>query len=88
MRIVEKVRNKKTKVKSFAFRLFAFIFILCVLVFLPCGCGSFEQPGETAAEGHRRHLRNARINRQEMMQDIDRAILYDEPSGLAEKRIP
>jgi hypothetical protein len=62
--------------------------ILCALVLLPCGCAFFEQPGETAAEGHRRHLRNLRINQQEMMEDIDKVLLMDRPSRLTDKRIP
>jgi hypothetical protein len=61
---------------------------LWVLVFLPCGCQSYEQPGETAAEGRRRHLRNERINRQQMMADIDKVMLFDRPSRLTDKRIP
>ena len=61
---------------------------LWVLVFLPCGCSSYEQPGETTAEGHRRHQRAARINRQEMMADIDKVMLLDRPSRLTDKRIP
>jgi hypothetical protein len=62
--------------------------ILFVLVFLPCGCKSYEQPGETAAEGRRRHLRNQRINQQELMADLDTALLLDKPSKLTDKRIP
>jgi hypothetical protein len=62
--------------------------ILGVLFLLPGGCGSYEQPGETAAEGRRRHLRNARINQQEMMADTDRFMHYDQPSKLTDKRIP
>jgi hypothetical protein len=62
--------------------------ILGVLVLLPCGCKSYEQPGETAAEGRRRHLRNQRINQQEMMADIDTFLLLDQPSRLTDKRIP
>ena len=61
------------------------VVVLCVLVFLPCGCG---QLGETEAEGRRRHLRNMRINQQELMEDIDRALLIDKPSKLSDKRIP
>lgn len=61
--------------------------ILCVFVLLPFGCAC-DQLGETAAEGRRRHIRNLRINRQEMMADIDRALLFDEPSRLTDKRIP
>jgi len=60
---------------------------LLVLVFMPFGCSS-SQPGETAAEGHRRHQRVTRINQQEMMQDIDKTLLLDEPSKLTDKRIP
>lgn len=62
--------------------------ILWALVFLPCGCKSYEQLGETAAEGRRRHERIARINRQEMMTDIDKVMLFDKPSKLTDKRIP
>ena len=61
--------------------------ILLVLVFMPFGC-SFSQPGETSAEGHRRHQRMARINQQEMMADIDAVFMLDEPSRLTDKRIP
>ena len=62
--------------------------ILLVLVFMPFGCSSISQPGETAAEGHRRHQRMARINQQEMMADIDAVLMLDEPSRLTDKRIP
>lgn len=61
--------------------------ILCALVFLPCGC-STQQMGETTAEGQRRHQRNFRINQQELMDDIDKAVLLEEPSGLTEQRLP
>jgi hypothetical protein len=64
------------------------VVVLWVSVFLPCGCSSYEQPGETAAEGRRRHQRVARINQQEMMADIDKALLLDRPSRLTDKRIP
>ena len=61
--------------------------ILLVLVFMPFGCSS-SQPGETVAEGNRRHRRMARINQQEMMADIDAVFMLDEPSKLTGKRIP
>jgi hypothetical protein len=60
---------------------------LFVLVSMPFGCSS-TQPGETAAEGRRRHDRVLRINQQEMMADIDNTLLLDEPSKLTDKRIP
>ncbi len=62
--------------------------ILWAFVFLPLGCVSWDQAGETAAEGHRRHKRVLRVNRQEMMADIDKVLLLDKPSKLTEKRIP
>ena len=62
--------------------------LLCTLVFWLGGCKSFfEQPGETAAEGHRRHLRNLTVNQQSLMSDIDRVLLLDKPSELTDKRI-
>lgn len=76
------------KIKSFVFRLFTFVFSLCALVFLLCGCSSYAQPGETAAEGRRRHQRVLSINQQEMMADIDAFLLLDRPSKLTDRRIP
>jgi hypothetical protein len=60
------------------------VIVYCALIFLLCGCG---QLGETEAEGHRRHLRNIRLNQQELMEDIDKAFLIDKPSKLTDKRI-
>jgi hypothetical protein len=61
--------------------------ILLVLVFMPFGCKS-GQPGETAAEGHRRHQRIARMNQQQIMADIDTVLMLDKPSRLTDRRIP
>lgn len=61
--------------------------VLCALLVSAGGCAS-DQLGETTAEGSRRHQRNLRINNQEMMADIDRLLLLDEPSRLTDKRIP
>ena len=48
----------------------------------------FALPGETEAEGRRRRARIKRINRQEMIEDIEKALLMDKPSKLTDKRIP
>ncbi len=64
------------------------VVVLCALFLVPLGCKSYNQLGETAAEGHRRHKRALRINRQEMMHDLDAIMLLDKPSKLTEKRIP
>jgi hypothetical protein len=76
--------------KSVSISLFKIVLavILLVLVFMPFGCSSFSQLGETAEEGHRRHLRTARINQQEMMADIDTVLMLERPSRLTDKRIP
>ena len=58
-----------------------------VITMLVCFLAGCSQPGETVAEGRRRHIRNQRINQQEMMSDIDTALLLDEPSRLSDKRI-
>ncbi len=62
--------------------------LLCTLVFSLGGCTLLEQPGETAAEGHRRHLRNLTLNQQSLMSDIDTVLLLDKPSKLTERKIP
>jgi hypothetical protein len=58
--------------------------VLCALVVWLTGCA---QPGESTAEGHRRHLRNIRINQQQMVEDIDTVLLSDKPTRLSDKRI-
>ncbi|MBN2457151.1 MAG: hypothetical protein JXB29_11560 [Sedimentisphaerales bacterium] len=58
------------------------------LVFWLAGCGYFAQPGETVAEGNRRHQRNLRLNQQALIKDVDTVLLSDKPSKLTDKRIP
>jgi len=62
--------------------------VLSVLIVAVSGCGFFNQPGKTVEEGHRDHLRMLNVNRQEMMEDIDKALLLERPSRLTDKRIP
>lgn len=64
------------------------VIVLCALFLVPLGCKSYDQLGETAAEGHRRHKRVFRINHQEMMADFDALLILDKPSKLTDKRIP
>ncbi len=54
----------------------------------PMGGKGCAQLGETEAEGNRRHIRNARINHEQMIQDIDKFFLLDKPSTLNELTIP
>ncbi len=61
--------------------------LFCAFIFTLIGC-SAQQMGETSAQGEIRHQRNSRINNQEMMADIDKFLLLDEPSKLTERRIP
>lgn len=62
--------------------------LLCVLFLVPLGCSSYDQMGETAAEGRRRHERTHRINNQQLMEDLDTFMLLDRPNKLTDKRIP
>lgn len=75
------------RAKSSVISSFVFAFALCILVLLFAGCRSYAQPGETEAEGRRRHRRNLALNQQQMMADIDKLLLYDKPSKLSDKRI-
>ena len=59
--------------------------VLYALVFCFGGC---TQPGETASQGDIRHQRNLSINQEGMMKDIDRVLLFDQPSKLSDTRIP
>ena len=64
------------------------IVFLCALFLIPLGCRSYDQMGETVAEGHRRHKRTLRLNNQQLMEDLDTFMLLDKPSRLTDKRIP
>ena len=67
------------------FAVASLVVVLLVLVMLPTGC---DQPGKTAAEVNREHLRMLRINQQEMVRDVDRALGVDQPSKLTDKQMP
>jgi len=73
--------------KSLHVRTVVWAAILGVFLLLPIGCGS-SQLGETAAESRRRHKRVMRINYREMLTDIERVYLLDQPSKLTDKRMP
>ena len=62
------------------------ILLLAATVAL-AGCGFFAQPGMTAQEAHREHLRILRVNNQQMMRDIDRVLGLDQPSMLTDKKL-
>ena len=82
------IKEKMMKsISVFVYRVILVI-ISCVFVLLPYGCSSYEQMGETTAEGRRRHERNYRIQQQQMMADLDMLMLLDKPSKLTDKRIP
>jgi hypothetical protein len=73
--------------KALVPRFCVFALVLCSLLWSVCGC-STAQPGETAAEGARRHERALAVNQQELMADLDMVLLLDKPSRLTETRVP
>jgi hypothetical protein len=63
--------------------------LLLALALFSTGCaGFFDHPGKTAQEVHRDHLRELRVNNQQMMRDIDRWLGFDQPSMLTERKLP
>ena len=79
--------DKGRMMKSFSLCKVVLAVILGVFILLPVGCNT-AQLGETEAESARRHRRVHRINQSELMADIDRVFLLDQPSRLTDKRIP
>ena len=81
---------KRTMPKRFAVVINVFSkLIVCIMFLWLVGCkSSWSQPGETVAEGHRRHLRNVSVNQQTLSGDIDRALLADKPSTAQPLRVP
>lgn len=83
------VGTSKQSAGWFGLRCLVLGMVLSVLVLLPCGCASWgERPGMTKAEVRRQQKRTMRIDKQEMLADIDRVLGLDKPSGLTDKRIP
>jgi hypothetical protein len=74
------IKFQKDKIMKNIFVLVISCTLLCALLFALVGCSEYyAQPGETAAEGHRRHLRNLSVNHQNMMRDLDLFWLSDKP---------
>jgi hypothetical protein len=89
MKSVVAEKNTKQGVSRYNLRALVLALILGALVVLSCGCGSWwTYPGETAAEGNRRHKRVVKNNFEEMRADIDTVLLLDRPSMLTDKRLP
>ena len=76
--IPEKARNK----------IQGFVYALCFVAVIFFAAGCTEQLGETKKEGSIRHTRNARINRSELMEDLDKIFHFDKPSKLSDRRVP
>lgn len=87
MKSVMAVENGKERRQGFRVRFLMFAVGLYLCTLLLAGCTT-QQPGETAAEVHRRHSRTMRLNSQMMMSDIDKFLLLDKPSMLSDRRIP
>jgi hypothetical protein len=87
MKSVMAVENGKERRGGFGSRLSMLAVGVYLCALLLAGCAT-SQPGETAAEVHRRHGRAMRLNSQMMMSDIDKFLLLDKPSSLTDRRIP
>jgi len=86
MKSVMAVEDRKERRRGWRLRLFTLAAGLYVCLLL-AGCAT-RQPGQTAAEVHRRHQRVGSLNSQMLMADIDKFLLLDKPSMLTDRRIP
>ena len=71
-----------------SFRVSVLVVVLSAMIVLSSGCGFFNHPGKTPAEVHRDQMRTIKMNHQELMSDIDRAVFLDKPSTLTNRNIP
>ncbi|MFH1616290.1 MAG: hypothetical protein ABIG61_14535 [Planctomycetota bacterium] len=66
-------------------------YLLAVLLFVLgiglCGCSAIHGQGEAVDEGHRRHMRQLRLEMQMLADDIDAMLLTDRPSRLTDMYI-
>ena len=63
---------------------------VCILTLtvIVSGCGPWASPGESAADASRRRQRTLQVNYSEMMADIDKFLMLDEPSRLTDRHLP
>jgi hypothetical protein len=68
----------------------SYVAMLCVLALtvIVSGCGPWASPGESTADASRRRQRVLRVNYSEMMADIDKFLMLDEPSRLTDRHLP
>ena len=64
------------------------LLLLLVSFALTLGGCAKEQMGETVAEGHRRHVRLMRLQKQQMVEDIDAFFMLERPTRTCERTIP
>lgn len=60
--------------------------VAVILILMVGGCGAGL--GETSAEASRRRERVLRVNFRQMITDIDRVLMLDQPSRLTERDLP
>jgi hypothetical protein len=63
------------------------VVVLLALTVMSTGCGLFAQPGKTAEEVNREHIRTLQLDQQQLMRDVDRTLDLDQPSTLTEMRV-
>ena len=61
--------------------------VLTALVFSLAGCGPIHGQGETADEGHRRHMRQLKLEKDMLIDDVDAVLHTDRPTRLSRKTI-
>lgn len=86
MKSVTAVGNRKEQPRNFGLRFLTLAIVVCTSVLLLGGC--WGHPGETAVEVNRRRARTVRLNHQMLRDDIEKALLLDQPSTLTDRRIP
>lgn len=69
-------------------KIFMGLLLAVLLVCLTLELSGCSQPGETTAEGHRRHARVLRVNQQEFNADLDKLLHMDKPSKMHELTVP
>ena len=92
MKSIDRVENKYLKPKKLSVsprtRSWFTALLVLVLALVMGGCCHYARPGETASERGLRQKRVFRVNCSQMMDDIDKVLMLDRPSGLSEYRLP
>jgi len=88
MKSIDRIESCNLKIKKTSTTSKLCLWVVVLLLSVICLAASGCRAGETAQESRLRHKRILRVNTSLLLEDIDRFLMLDKPSGLSGHRLP